>query len=223
MTDLARWEPRPLPGVEPLVGRHVAVEPIVDESRFGELDAAFARNDRLWEFLAYGPFERREDFESFARATYRGADPLFHAIVPRASGRAEGVAALMRLDPVNGVAEIGHICLAPSLQATVAATEAFSLLFARVFDELGYRRLEWKCDARNAPSRRAAERLGFRFEGEFRQHMVVKGRNRDTAWFSIVDGEWPAVRVGFANWLRPENFDAGGRQKRSLSLCRTRP
>ncbi len=145
---------------------------------------------------------------------------MFHAIVPSSSNRAEGVAALMRIDPANGVIEIGHICLSPGLQQTRAATEAFALLFSRVFDELGYRRLEWKCNDQNMPSKRAAARLGFTFEGVFRQHMVTKGRNRDTAWFSIVDAEWPKVKAGFDAWLQPENFDARGRQRRSLSQLR---
>ncbi|RIY01972.1 N-acetyltransferase [Aureimonas flava] len=218
--DLSHWEPRELPGRNAITGDHVRVEPVRDARRFAELHAAFGGNDRLWDYLAYGPFADAEDFGRFANATYLGSDPMFHAIVPLASNRAEGVAALMRLDPANGVAEIGHICLGPALQRTRAATEAFHLLFSRVFDELGYRRLEWKCNDKNAPSRRAAARLGFTYEGTFRQHMVTKGRNRDTAWFSIVDGEWPRVKAGFDAWLRPENFDASGRQCRSLSQLR---
>jgi RimJ/RimL family protein N-acetyltransferase len=220
MNDLTDWTPRPLPGQLPLQGRHVLVEPIVDEARFGELWAAFGGADRLWDYLAYGPFLGDHEFERFARQTYLGSDPMFHAIVPTETGRAAGVAALMRLDPANGVAEIGHICLSPALQRTRVATEAFLLLFSRVFDELGYRRLEWKCDNRNAPSRRAAERLGFVFEGIFRQHMVVKHHNRDTAWFSIIDRDWPRVRQGFEQWLSDENFDENGRQRRSLARCR---
>ncbi|WP_279482561.1 GNAT family protein [Aureimonas sp. SK2] len=218
--DLSHWEPRELPGHRTMIGNHVRVEPIRDARRFAELHAAFEGHDRLWDYLAYGPFETAEDFGRFANTTYVGADPMFHAIVPTLSNRAEGVAALMRLDPANGVVEIGHICLSPGLQQTRAATEAFFLLFERVFDELGYRRLEWKCNDRNAPSKRAAERLGFHHEGLFRQHMVSKGRNRDTAWFSIIDGDWPKVRAGFEAWLDPDNFDRNGRQRRSLAQCR---
>lgn len=219
-TPLENWQPRPLPGNAPLVGRHVRVEPLVDERHFADLEAAFRGHDALWDYLAYGPFDGAEAFHRFAAATYLGPDPKFHAIIPAGSGKAEGVAALMRLDPVHGVAEIGHICLAPSLQKTRASTEAFALLYGRVFDELGYRRLEWKCESTNAPSRRAAARYGFQAESLFRQHMVVKGRNRDTAWFSIIDPEWPSVKAGFERWLADENFDGEGRQRRSLQACR---
>ncbi|MBB3935665.1 GNAT family N-acetyltransferase [Aureimonas phyllosphaerae] len=218
--DLSHWEPRELPGQGVVTGEHVRVEPMHDARRFAELCQAFEGHDRLWDYLAYGPFETAEDFGRFANANYLGTDPMFHAIVPTSSNRAEGVAALMRIDPANGVIEIGHICLSPRLQQTRAATEAFALLFSRVFDKLGYRRLEWKCNDQNMPSKRAAARLGFTFEGVFRQHMVVKGRNRDTAWFSIVDAEWPKVKAGFEAWLQPENFDAKGRQRRSLSQLR---
>jgi len=222
MTDasLANWQPRPLPGDAPLVGRHVRVEPLVDETRFADLEAGFRGHDQLWDYLAYGPFDGAESFHRYAAATYLGGDPRFHALIPAETGKAAGVAALMRLDPVHGVAEIGHICLGPALQKTRASTEAFALLFGRVFDELGYRRLEWKCDSGNAPSRRAAARYGFHDEGLFRQHMVVKGRNRDTAWFSITDREWPNVKAGFERWLADENFDGEGRQIRSLEACR---
>ncbi len=218
--SLATWQPKPMPGDAPLTGRHVRVEPIVDDRHFADLERAFRGQDRLWDYLAYGPFADADSYLRYAAATYLGADPKFHAIIPADTGKAAGVAALMRLDPANGVAEIGHICLGPALQKTRASTEAFALLYGRVFDELGYRRLEWKCESTNAPSRRAAARYGFTFEGIFRQHMVVKGRNRDTAWFSIVDGEWPDVKAGFERWLADENFDGEGRQRRSLEACR---
>ncbi|ALN72517.1 GNAT family N-acetyltransferase [Aureimonas sp. AU20] len=222
MTDapLATWTPRRLPGDAPLIGRHVRVEPLVDTRHFADLEAGFRGQDQLWDYLAYGPFDGAESFHRFAEATYLGADPKFHAIIPADTGKAAGVAALMRLDPANGVAEIGHICLSPGLQKTRASTEAFALLYGRVFDELGYRRLEWKCNSGNAPSRRAAERYGFSYEGLFRQHMVVKGRNRDTAWFSITDTEWPGVKAGFERWLADENFNGEGHQIRSLEACR---
>ncbi|KQT60735.1 MULTISPECIES: GNAT family N-acetyltransferase [unclassified Aureimonas] len=223
MIPLDQWTPRPRPGNAPLSGAVVRVEPIVDSGRFGELYESFTApgGDTLWAYLPYGPFEDRAAFESFAGTTYRTEDPLFHAIVPALSGKAEGVASLMRIDPPNGVVEIGHICLGPGLQGTRAATEAFYLLFRRVFEELGYRRLEWKCNDANAPSKRAAERLGFTFEGLFRQHMIVKGANRDTAWYAILDSEWPAIAKGFESWLAAENFDEAGRQRRSLASFRT--
>lgn len=215
------WVPRPR--IDPLrrQGKSVIVEPIVDATRFGELFEAFASDagGATWRWLAYGPFDDPAAFASFAEATYLADDILFHAIVPRGSGLAEGVAALMRTDRANGVTEIGHICLAPSLRSTRAASEAIFLLMERIFD-LGYRRLEWKCDDENVASRRAAERFGFTFEGVFRQHMVVKGRNRDTAWYSIVDREWPAIRSGFEAWLAASNFDEKGRQIRRLADCR---
>lgn len=219
MITLDQWTTRPRPGRQPLSGTSVHVEPIVDASRFGQLYEAFSApgSDALWDYLPYGPFADRTSFESFAERTYRTEDPLFHAIVPVQSGKAEGVASLMRIDPPNGVVEIGHICLARSLQGTRAATEAFYLLLRRVFEELGYRRLEWKCNAANAPSKRAAERLGFTFEGLFRQHMIVKGANRDTAWYAILDSDWPALAKAFESWLAPENFDADGRQRWSLA------
>ncbi len=145
-------------------------------------------------------------------------DPLFHAIVDSKSGSAVGVAAYMRIDAANGVIEVGHLNFSPRLQATTAATEAMYLMMRRAFDELGYRRYEWKCDSLNEASRRAASRLGFRFEGVFRQAVVYKGRNRDTAWYSVLDSEWPALKAGFERWLSPDNFDENGCQRRKLRL-----
>ena len=219
---LSDWTARPKPGDAPIAGRTVAVEPIVDGRRFDELFDAYSADGAgtLWRWLPYGPFPARVDFHAFAEKTYLSSDPIFHAVVPVSTGRAAGVASLMRIDTANGVAEVGHIALSPSLMRTAAATEAQYLLMRRVFDELGYRRYEWKCNDRNESSKRAATRLGFRFEGLFRQHMVVKGENRDTAWFSIVDGEWPALRAGFDAWLAPENFSADGAQVRSLEAFR---
>lgn len=221
-TDLAGFVPRALPGTEPIDGRCVRVERITDDRRFDELYDAFAadRSGRIFDFMAFGPFADRASFRSFAEQTYLGEAMRFHALVPASTGKAGGVAALMRADPANGVIEIGNICLAPSLQQTVASTEALFLIMRRAFDELGYRRLEWKCDDRNLPSRRAAERIGFRYEGTFRQHMIVKGRNRDTAWFSIIDSEWPRLRAVSEAWLDPANFGADGRQVRRLEDVR---
>ena len=221
--DLTSWSPRARPETLSATGRYVSIERIVDDRRFDELYEAFRADTEgaLYHWLPYGPFATRADFKDFARRTYIGGEACFYALIPTASGRAEGVAALMRTDTAMGVTEIGHICLAPSLQRTVAATEAFALFMTYVFDELGYRRFEWKCDNGNEPSKRAATRLGFVAEGLFRQHMIVKGRNRDTAWLSITDAEWPALRHAFAQWLNPANFDAAGRQIRPLSDFQT--
>jgi RimJ/RimL family protein N-acetyltransferase len=146
-------------------------------------------------------------------ASCLGEDPMFHAIRDKRRGRVAGVASYLRIDPPVGVIEVGHIALSPALQQTVAATEAMFLMMSRVFDELGYRRYEWKCDSLNAPSRRAALRLGFAFEGIFRQATLYKGRNRDTAWYAVIDKDWPAVKRAYERWLSPENFDADGRQR----------
>lgn len=217
MSDLAHWTARERPGTAPIAGRTVTVEPIRDDKRFGELFEAFAADDgSMWRWLAYGPFADEKAFRDFAANTYLAGDQLFHAIVPAETGRAAGVASLMRLDAPNGVVEIGNIALSPALRGTPASTEMQYLLMKRVFAELGYRRYEWKCNDGNAPSKRTALRLGFRYEGLFRQHMVVKGENRDTAWFSVIDAEWPALARAFEAWLDPANFDAAGRQKRTL-------
>ena len=224
-TDPVGFTPRAWPGTEAMDGRFVRVEPIVDKERFDELYDAFAADGsgRIFDYMAYGPFADRAAFHSFAEDIYLSGDMRFHALVPGSTGRASGVAALMRADRGNGAIEIGHICLAPSLQRTVAASEGLFLIMNRVLGELGYRRLEWKCNDANLASRQAAARLGFRYEGTFRQHMIVKGRNRDTACFSIIGSEWPALRDGFEAWLAPENIDADGRQRRRLEEMRAPP
>lgn len=167
-----------------------------------------------------GPFETAQGYREYCERAAASEDPLHFAVIARASGRAVGTLALMRIDPPNGVAEVGHVTFSPLLKRTPVSTEAQFLLMRRVFDELGYRRYEWKCDSLNAPSRQAALRLGFQFEGIFRQAVVYKGRSRDTAWFSIIDGEWPARRAAFEQWLAPENFDAQGRQRARLQALR---
>jgi RimJ/RimL family protein N-acetyltransferase len=173
--------------------------------------------DSIWTYLFEGPFASLADFRLNLEAKACSADPLFFAVIDNASGRAVGYQALMRIDPLNRVIEVGNIMYTPAIQRTAGATEA-QYLFARyVFDALGNRRYEWKCNDLNAPSKRAAERLGFAFEGIFRQHMIVKGRNRDTAWFSILDGEWPARKAAYERWLALGNFDGQGRQMQSLS------
>ena len=216
------WTARPRPPRTPIDGTRVRIEPL-DPAAHGEsLYAAFSEDTAgaNWTYMGYGPFDRQADFQHWLEGMADGDDPLFHTVVDLASGRCLGLMSYLRIDPANGVIEIGHIHFSPSLQGTAAATEAQYLMMRRVFDELGYRRYEWKCNALNAPSCRAAERLGFIYEGTFRQAVVVKGRNRDTAWYAILDGDWPAIRAGFETWLAADNFDAEGRQRRSLAGCR---
>lgn len=171
----------------------------------------------IWSYLPYGPFEGQAELERCYKALSDAGDPLFYAIIPRASRVPAGVASYLNIVPQHGSIEIGHINLSPELQHTRAATEALFLMMRHAMDDLGNRRLEWKCNALNAASRSAAERLGFTFEGIFRQHLVVKGRNRDSAWFSLLDGEWPHVRGAFLDWLKDDNFTAKGAQKTALS------
>ncbi len=184
-----------------------------------DLHAAWAGHDALWDYLPYGPFVDLAATTAHLAACAAKPDPWFLAILLH--GRAVGVASFLRIDPAMGSIEIGHICLSPALQGQTAATRAFALMAAWAFAR-GYRRYEWKCDALNLPSRRAAGRLGFSFEGVFRQAAVIKGRNRDTAWFAMTDGDWPAVGAAYAAWLDPANFDAQGRQRQALSDL-TRP
>jgi RimJ/RimL family protein N-acetyltransferase len=182
------------------------------------LAAAFIGGEpETWAYLPYGPFADRPAFDAWLAPTAAKPDPLFYAVIDRTSGGAVGVASLMRIDPANGVIEIGHIHFSPRLKRSRAGTEALFLLMARVFDELGYRRLEWKCNALNHRSRQAAQRLGFTYEGTFRQAVIVKGRNRDTAWFSMLDHEWPARKRAFEAWLDPANFDDRGHQRSALA------
>ncbi len=213
------WSPRPRPPRTALVGRLCRLEPLDAERHAAALHAAYAedREGRLWTYLPYGPFASAADYATWVASVQALDDPLFFAIADPSSGRPFGVASYLRIDPPNGVIEVGHLCFAPALQATTAATEAMFLMMRRAFDELGYRRYEWKCDALNEPSRAAAERLGFVHEGIFRQAVVTKGRSRDSAWYSIIDREWPALRSAFEAWLRPANFDAEGRQRRRLA------
>lgn len=209
-----------MPQRVPLEGVAVVLEPVEPERHAAALFSSSEQAPDLWTHLAYGPFANQAVFASWLEDRAATQDPLFYAIVDRAAGSARGMASFLRMEPSHGVIEIGHIWFAPALQRTRQATEAIYLLARYAFDDLGYRRLEWKCDSLNQPSRSAAERFGFVFEGVFRQHMVVKGRNRDTAWFSILDGEWPHVRAAFEEWLSNENFDAQGLQRRSLAEIR---
>jgi RimJ/RimL family protein N-acetyltransferase len=205
-----------------MLGRYCRVEPLDVARHAAELHAANQADaaGRNWTYLSVGPFDAFEPYRDWLAAVAPGDDPLFHAIVDLATGRALGVAAYMRVDPPNGVIEVGHINYAPALQRTPAATEAMYLMMRRAFDELGYRRYEWKCDALNAPSRAAAARLGFTYEGTFRQAVVYKSRNRDTAWFSITDRDWPPLRNALERWLSPTNFDHHGHQLHPLNTLR---
>jgi RimJ/RimL family protein N-acetyltransferase len=213
------WTARPRPPRTPIEGNFCRIEILDPQKHAADLFAAnrLDKDGRNWTYLGYGPFERIEDYRAWANAVAAADDPLFHTIIDRDTGKAVGVASLMRIEQASGVIETGHLNYSPLLQRKPAATEAMFLLMRRVFDELGYRRYEWKCDSLNAPSRGAAERLGFKYEGLFRQATIYKGRNRDTAWFSIIDGEWPALKRAYESWLSPSNFDAGGKQRRSLS------
>ncbi len=206
-----------------LTGRYVDVGPL-DAAAHG--DALFAatggaEHGWLWTYLFDGPFTDRAAFVRALTTKAASQDPFFFAIVDRTTGTAVGMAALMRIEPAHRVIEVGSILYAPALQRTRGSTEAMYLMARYVFEDLGYRRYEWKCNALNEPSRVAALRLGFTFEGIFRQHMIIKGRNRDTAWYSMLDLEWPARRRAFEAWLAPDNFDSDGRQKTRLDTRRT--
>ena len=216
---LAEWTPRPHPPRTAMNGRFCRVEPIDPERHADDLHSANLQDTAgaNWTYLAYGPFATLDDYRDWIIKSCLGDDPLFYAVVDHASGRAHGVASYLRIDERVGVIEVGHINYAPPLQRTAAATEAMYLMMRRVFEELGYRRYEWKCDALNAPSRAAAQRLGFRFEGIFRQATIYKERNRDTAWYSVIDSDWPALKAKFERWLSPENFDQAGKQRASLT------
>lgn len=219
--ELPEWTPPPAPTRVTLAGRWCRVEPLDARRHAADLHEANAldRDGSMWRYLAYGPFADAASYRAWVEEKQASQDPLFHAIVDAATGHATGVAAYLRIDRPNGVIEVGHLAYSPRLQRTPAATEAMFLMMQHAFG-LGYRRYEWKCNASNRKSREAAARLGFTFEGLFRQHMVYKGRNRDTAWYSILDVEWPSVRDGFTRWLDAANFSADGRQRRSLAQCR---
>lgn len=221
--DLRVWRPRPTPPRTAMRGRFVLLEPL-DPGRHSEALFAAAEgpgaDPHLWDWMAVGPFGEAAAFRRWLETVEPSADPLFFTIVTLPDGVPRGMASFMRITPAHGVIEIGNIWFGVGLQRTAAATEAMALLARRAFDELGYRRLEWKCDARNERSRRAALRLGFAFEGIFRQHMVIKGRNRDTAWFAMLDRDWPRIDAAFHAWLDPANQGPDGRQLRSLEEVR---
>jgi RimJ/RimL family protein N-acetyltransferase len=216
------WSARPLPPRSAMTGRVATVEPLDGGRHAADLFAANSedREGRLWTYYNYGPFAELAEYRRWVEAACADPHRLFHAIIDNASGKAVGVAAYINAQPAVGVVEIGSLVFSPRLQRRPAATDAMYLMMRLVFDELGYRRYEWKCDSLNAPSRAAAARLGFTYEGLFRQATITRGRNRDTAWFSIIDKEWPALRAAFERWLDPGNFDAAGRQRARLASLR---
>lgn len=220
--DLSGWRPAQTPRHEVLAGPRVRLEPLDPERQADALFAAAqgeGADPALWRYLGYGPFADVAELRAWLAERAGSTDPLFLAVVDGASGRAGGVVSFLRMEPDHGSIEIGHIWMGGPIQRTPAVTEAIYLLARHAF-ALGNRRLEWKCDAANARSRAAAERFGFTYEGTFRKHMITKGRNRDTAWFSLLDDEWPAVRDAFEAWLAPANFDADGRQRTALAARR---
>ena len=222
---LPGWSPRPRPPRTPLVGRICRVVPMDADAHASGLLALFraAPDASGWTYLGDDLPEGEAAYHERLARLSAGDDPLFHVVLDAATGAPIGIASYLRIDPGSGVIEVGHIHFGPTLKRTPAATEAMALMMARAFDELGYRRYEWKCDSLNAPSRAAALRYGFTFEGVFRKAVVVKGRSRDTAWFSITDDEWPRVRAGFEAWLEPGNFDAQGGQRQRLADLRPAP
>lgn len=202
-----------------MVGQYCRLEILDVDTHAQALYEAYVADseDRVWTYLGYGPFSDIASFGDWMTGTCTGDDPLFHAIIDLATEQAVGVASYLRIDPKSGSIEVGHINYGPAMQRTCVATEAMYLMMARVFDELNYRRYEWKCDSLNARSCRAAQRLGFTFEGIFRQAMVYKDRNRDTAWYAIMDHEWPATKAAYQAWLSADNFSEDGNQREALA------
>ena len=210
------WTPPPRPTGQPLDGRWVRLERMEPDTHAADLHRAYSGHDALWDYMPYGPFASASTYHRWAKENATTADPLFYVLRDHATGHCGGVASFLRITPDAGSIEVGHVCLSPELARGRAWTESMFLMMDHAF-ALGYRRYEWKCNALNITSRRAAQRLGFSYEGIFRQMSVVKGRNRDTAWFSVIDTEWGALREAYAAWLLPANFDALGRQKERLS------
>jgi RimJ/RimL family protein N-acetyltransferase len=220
---LPDWVPCPSPAREPMAGRYCRLEPLDPDRHAAALYAANSMDGdgRAWTYMPYGPFDNLESYVEWMKSKCLGDDPLFFAIIDLASEQPVGVASYLRITPAVGCIEVGHLLFSARLKRTPVATEAMFLMMQHAF-QLGYRRYEWKCDALNEPSRAAARRLGFSFEGVFRQATVYKARSRDTAWHAIIDSEWPALRKAFQAWLHPDNFDESGRQRTSLSEL-TRP
>lgn len=212
--------PAQFPGTVTLRGRFGAVERLSTAKHGADLWQVLRGHDHVWAYLPSGPFADQAAFSSYLATCEQNEERIFYAVLD-GGGRAVGILSLMEIRPAMRVVEVGNIVYSPALQRTPLATEAQYLIARYAFETLGYRRYEWKCNALNAPSRRAAERFGFAYEGLFRQHMIVKGRSRDTAWFAMLDSEWPARKAAFERWLAPENFDRDGRQKASLAELNT--
>jgi len=220
--DVSHWKPALRPDGRTLEGAHARLEKL-DVARHGEdLWAAIENHDAMWDYMGYGPWPDRAAFLSWLETRVPLTDPYSYAVIDKHSERALGVVTLMEIRPAMGVIEVGHIFFSPLLQRTPTATDAIHLVGRHAFRDLGYRRFEWKCNARNEASKAAARRFGFVYEGTFRQHMIIKGQNRDTAWFSITDDEWPLVERAFTRWLAPANFGPRGEQKTALSEMTTR-
>lgn len=218
---LENWQVPPTPTGAVLDGRYMRLEPLSVTAHTAPLFAAFKGHDWVWDYMPAGPFATQPAFEDWMRGATAQDDILFYAIYDKARAAFGGAASYLRIKPGSGSIEVGYIAMSPQLQRTRAATEAMYLMMKWAF-EAGYRRYEWKCDALNRPSRRAAQRFGFSYEGVFRQATVVKGRNRDTAWFAMIDSEWPALDAAYQRWLAPGNFDETGQQRDRLSDL-TRP
>ena len=223
MTDnlgeiISGFTPPPHPKGISLQGAHILIEPLDDAKHGAQLFAAKQRDvsGDNWTYLPYGPFADEVAYRTWLRAQQEGDDPCFFAMIDPATQQAVGIASFLRIDQANGVIEVGHIHFSPLLQRTTASTEALFLMMQWAFEQ-GYRRYEWKCNALNVPSRRAAQRLGLSYEGIFRQMMISKGRNRDTAWFAAIDKEWPALQQAFLTFLSADNFTSDGVAIQSLS------
>jgi RimJ/RimL family protein N-acetyltransferase len=217
--DLLNWTGANAPTTEAISGQYCTLEALDVTAHAADLFQSFQADTEgaLWTYMPVGPFKTTTEIHAWAESASASTDPLFFAVVSKETGRAIGFASFLRIDPALGVIEVGFIAFSPALQRTRMATEAMYLMMARAFNDWGYRRYEWKCDALNAPSQAAAKRFGFSYDGLFKQASVYKGRNRDTAWFSVLDGDWPARERAFKAWLSPDNFDANGVQKQKLS------
>lgn len=214
--EVKNWTPPLRPADDAMEGRVVRLEPLNADAHAADLHRAFAGHESLWDYMPYGPFVSAGAYHRWAKEREAAEDPRFFVLRNRATGHCGGIASYLRIAPEAGSIEVGHICISPEMQKGLAATEAMWLMMDWAF-RAGYRRYEWKCNALNMASRRAAQRLGFSYEGIFRNHLVVKGRNRDTAWFAVTSEDWPALSEAFRAWLAPGNFDAEGRQKERLS------
>jgi RimJ/RimL family protein N-acetyltransferase len=220
--NLQDWQPAQLPAAQVLQGRCVRLERLDPAGHGDELWPALQGSEadpQMWQFMGYGPFAERGNFDQWLSTNAASRDPLFYTVIDRTSGRALGLLSYLNITPAHGSIEIGHLCFGRAMQRSVQATETIYLLAKQAF-ALGNRRLEWKCDNLNLRSKRAAERFGFSYEGLFRQHLVIKGQNRDTAWFSLLDHEWPVCRTAFERWLAADNFTAAGQQRQRLQALR---